>query len=78
MILPDQVISTLGSVIKKDPLPYFTDEIKKITVEKFTYYEIAGETREILFRTGISGDGSILEARQKQITGTFYKLNQRK
>jgi len=73
--LPDQVISTLGSVIKKDPLSYLTDEIKKITVEKFTYYEIAGETREVLFRTGISGDGSILEARQKQITGTFDKLN---
>ncbi|MCU0472705.1 MAG: glycosyl hydrolase family 28 protein [Bacteroidales bacterium] len=77
-VLPVKVIAALGSFIKTDPLPYLTDEIKKITVQAFTYYEIAGETREILFLAGISEDGSILEAKQKQITDSFYKLNEKK
>jgi polygalacturonase len=61
--LPVQVNEALRSVIKTDPLLYLIDEIKRITVQDFTYYEIAGETREILFLAGISKDGSILETK---------------
>lgn len=77
-MIPVQVLSTLRSFIKSEPLPYLIDEIKKITVQDFIYYEIAGESRELLFLTGISEDGSVLEAKQKQITGSFQKLNMKR
>jgi len=71
--LPLQVNSTLKSIIKEEPSPYLIDRIKKIAVQDFTYYEIAGETRTIIFLAGISEDGSIIEAKQKQVKGSLQK-----
>lgn len=73
-MLPLQVIATLRSIIKTEPSPYLIDEIRKIIVRDFTYYEITGETTEIIFLAGIAQDGSILEDRQKQVEGSVDKL----
>ena len=75
--LPVQVLATLRSSIKTEPVPFIIDEIKKISVKDFTYFEIKGETRALLFLAGISEDGSIIEEKQKQIKSLRQAIEQR-
>lgn len=69
--IPDPVFSALKAILGSNIWPQMMEEIKKISVHDFVYYEIKCETRNNLFDTSIAGDGSILEQKQKVIKASF-------
>jgi hypothetical protein len=69
--IPDQVLATLGSILKTGPVPHIIEEMRRVDVQDFTYYEFKGETRHIIFFTGIAEDGRILEQKQKDVANTL-------
>lgn len=69
--LPPAVVFALESYLKTPAVPYMLNEIKKIDVQDFSYYELKGEYNKQLFAMGITGNGNIIEKKQKQITTYF-------
>ena len=73
-LVPVNVLVSLKEILKTDPIPHIMDEIKKIVVQDFIYYEFKGEMRHQIFFVGIANDGSIIEQKQKEIAGTLPYL----
>lgn len=73
--LPPAVIFALESYLKTSPVPFVLNEIKKIDVQDFSYYELKGEYNNQLFAMGITDNGNVIEKKQKKIT-TYFLPNE--
>ena len=69
--IPVQVLATLRSILKTEPIPQIMEEVKRIVVQDFIYYEFKGEMRHTIFFAGIAKDGRVLEQKQKEVANTL-------